>query len=338
MRIPAEMDETLRRWGIHTCAEFAALPEVAVVERLGQEGRRWQLLAQGADAQPLIVAEFPLRFEECMEQESPVELLEPLLFILNRLLEQLCARLRMHILAASEIKVTLAMQRNDSRGGEPLEHVRTLRLPEPAKEAKFLLRLVRLDLEMHPPASPVVAVRITASPTAARSRQLGLFLPLNPSPERLEITLARIQKIVGEKKVGSAVLVDTHRPNAFQQNRFVLPETWANHSDDAPAATSAMRMYRPPLPANVEFAEGKPVQLACEGVRLEILACAGPWRTKGDWWLETAWAREEWDVEVLLSQPREQLELGSGAEEETGLYRIYNDRLLDLWFVEGAYD
>ncbi len=40
LRMPAEFLETLRRWGIHTCAQFGALPEIAVVERLGQEGRR----------------------------------------------------------------------------------------------------------------------------------------------------------------------------------------------------------------------------------------------------------------------------------------------------------
>jgi hypothetical protein len=46
--MPVELLETLKRWGIHTCAEFAVLPDVAVVERLGQEGRRWQLLARGS--------------------------------------------------------------------------------------------------------------------------------------------------------------------------------------------------------------------------------------------------------------------------------------------------
>ncbi|HKW35388.1 MAG TPA: DNA polymerase Y family protein, partial [Candidatus Acidoferrum sp.] len=155
LRIPFEFVETLHRWGIHTCAEFAGLPEIAIVERLGQEGLRWWRLAQGTDAHPLIAKDFPVNFEEHMDLESHVVLLEPLLFVLNRLLEQLCARLRMHILAIGEIKVTLTLERNNSPRKEPLLHVRTIRLPVPVRDSKLLLKLLQLDLEAHPPGSAV---------------------------------------------------------------------------------------------------------------------------------------------------------------------------------------
>lgn len=345
LRIPLELEETLHRWGIRTCAEFAALPEVAVVERLGQEGLRWQKLAQGADLQPLIAREFPDQFEECMEMDAPVELLEPLLFILNRLLEQICARLRMHILVAGEIKVTLEMQRPDSRGKdshseEPLQHVRTIRLPVPARDGKFLLRLLQLDLEAHPPGAPVTRVVVQAVPAMARSRQLGLFLPLSPDPRALEITLAKIQNTVGEGCVGSPVLLDTYRPNAFRQEKFSLPEAALAHS--APKHTSmntaAMRIYRPPLRANVDIREGKPARVSCEGVQRQVLAFAGPWRTKGEWWSETAWARDEWDVQMRPLHPSMPPEKEITAEQETAVYRIYKDLHRKQWFVEGIYD
>src|SRR5207249_3288442 len=161
--IPFEFVETLRRWGVHTCKEFAALPEIAIVERLGQEGLRWWRLAQGAYAHPLIAKEFPSNFEEHLDLDSPVELLEPLLFVLNRLLEQLCARLRMHILAIGEIKVTLTLERNDSRTKEPIFHTRTIRLPVPARDSKLLLNLLQLDLEKHPPSLPVTVVHMLAT-------------------------------------------------------------------------------------------------------------------------------------------------------------------------------
>src|SRR5438094_1996054 len=164
LHIPFEFVETLRCWGVHTCKEFAALPEIAIVERLGQEGLRWWRLAQGANAHPLIAKDFPSNFEEHMDLDSPVELLEPLLFVLNRLLEQLCARLRMHILAIGEIKVTLTLERNDSRAKEPIFHIRTIRLPVPARDSKLLLKLLQLDLEKHPPSLPVTVVRMLAIP------------------------------------------------------------------------------------------------------------------------------------------------------------------------------
>jgi protein ImuB len=74
--LDAEFLETLARWGIRTCGEFAALPEVAVVERFGQKGRRWQLQARGTETRPLMAKEPELAFEECMELEFAVELLE----------------------------------------------------------------------------------------------------------------------------------------------------------------------------------------------------------------------------------------------------------------------
>ena len=338
LRIPFEFVETLQRWGIHTCAEFAGLPEIAIVERLGQEGLRWRRLAQGRDAHPLIAKDFPLNFEEHMDLESPVDLLEPLLFVLNRLLEQLCARLRMHILAIGEIKVNLTLERNDSRHKEPLFHVRTIRLPVPARDSKLLLKLLQLDLQAHPPSSPVTAVSMLAVPVKARSQQFGLFLPLSPDPERLEVTLALIQGTVGENRAGAPVLLDTHGPNGFQQARFVLPEMEEKRAVRKKQPTAVMRIYRPVLQATVEFREGKPAFLGCEGVRRQVLAFAGPWKRKGDWWSETAWTREEWDVEVRTLRPRVQPESAGNDDEETALYRVYKDLRTKRWFVEGVYD
>jgi protein ImuB len=338
LRIPCEFVETLKRWGIHTCGELAALPEIAIAERLGQEGLRWWRLAQGTDAEPLIAKDFPSNFEERMDLESPVDLLDPLLFVLNRLLDQLCVRLRLHILAMGEMKVTLTLGRNDSRKKEPLLHIRTIRLPVPARDSKLLLKILQLDLEAHPPSSPVIAVSMLAIPVKTRSQQLGLFLPLSPDPERLELTLARIQSTVGENRVGAPVLLDTHSPDSFQQSRFVLPEIRKKKSAAVGQATTAMRIYRPPLPATVEFQKGKPAFLGCEGVRRQILAFAGPWRRKGDWWSETRWAREEWDIEVRTLHPKVHAEPTDRGESETALYRVYMDLRAKRWFVEGIYD
>jgi protein ImuB len=338
LRIPFEYVETLKRWGIRTCAEFAALPKVAIVERLGQEGLHWWRLARGAEVHPLIAKEFPSNFEEHLDLDSPVELLEPLLFVLNRLLEQLCARLRMHILTIGEIKVTLTLERSDSRSKEPVIHTRSIRLPVPARDSKLLLKLLQLDLEKHPPSLPVTAVRMLTIPVKARAQQLGLFLPLSPDPERLEITLARIQSTVGENRIGAPVLLDTHSPNAFQQDRFVLPEVKEKRSPTEKQTTAAMRIFRPALPAAVEFQEGKPAFLGCEGSRRRILAFAGPWRTKGNWWSETAWARDEWDIEVRTLRPKVQQEPSQESEEETAVYRVYKDLRAKRWFVEGIYD
>ena len=101
--------ETLDRWGIRNLRALAALPEVALSERLGQEGLRLQKLARGAASRTLVPIEAPWLFEEAVELEHPLVLLEPLAFLLNRLLEQLCARLATRALATQELRLTLEL-------------------------------------------------------------------------------------------------------------------------------------------------------------------------------------------------------------------------------------
>jgi protein ImuB len=339
--LPAELLETLQRWGLRTYSEFATLPEIAVIERFGQEGKRWHQLSQGCDSKPLLPKQFPDQFEESMDLEFSVDLLEPLLFVLNRLLDQLCLRLRMHVLATTELKITLTLE-PENLADQPPVHIRNLRLPVPVNESKFLLKLLQLDLQAHPPAAPVTAIHIVAIPTRPRTRQLGLFLPLAPEPEALEVTLARIQSVVGEGRAGAPVLLDSHRPNAFEQQRFVLPEASLTCLPAEHSSKAALRLYRPALPASVQLQHDRPHTIYFDHARKPILAFAGPSRSAGEWWSETPWAREEWDILVPLARPKYQnnrpFQDSSVKPQETALYRIYRDLLSNAWFVEGIYD
>jgi protein ImuB len=101
--------ETLNRWGIRSLRALAALPEVALSERLGQQGLHLQRLARGVASRTIVPVEAPLIFEEAVELEHPIVLLEPLAFLLNRLLDQLCARLGSRALATQELRLTLEL-------------------------------------------------------------------------------------------------------------------------------------------------------------------------------------------------------------------------------------
>ena len=105
-----ELQETFWTWGIHTLQALADLPETGLIERVGQEGKRLQTLARGASQRPLIPKEPELKFEESLELELPIELLEPLTFVLARLLQPLCARLTARGLAAGTILLTLELE------------------------------------------------------------------------------------------------------------------------------------------------------------------------------------------------------------------------------------
>jgi protein ImuB len=339
----AKILETLELWGIRSFREFAALPETGVSERLGPEGVRLQKLARGESERPLLLAKPAPGFEKSIELDDPIELLEPLSFILARLLNQLCANLQAHGLAVDELRLRLKLE-------DKTEHERAIRLPFPMRDSRVFLKLLLLDIESHPPKCAIVAVSITCEPAKPRSIQNGLFQPLAPEPEKLELTLARLARLVGESNVGSPELVDTHRPGAFRIRRFIVKrgsnrrgrrgrgersrELNPQSAIRNPQSLLGFRVFRPPLRAEVEAPSGWPTRIKAQAgagrsIRGKVLRLAGPWRTSGDWWAEDGWARDEWDVAVA----------GSEASQEKGmLYRIYRDLRSDGWFVEGVYD
>src|SRR3989475_2943672 len=102
-----EIAETLALWGIRTFIDFAKLPLAGVAQRLGQEGVRLQKLAQGKSERQLILVQPPVGFEQSLELEHPIAELEPLSFILSRLLNQLCANLNAQALATNELRLRL---------------------------------------------------------------------------------------------------------------------------------------------------------------------------------------------------------------------------------------
>jgi protein ImuB len=362
----AQLLETFNRWGIRKLRDLAALPAVALSERLGQAGIRLQALARGATSRTLVPFEPPLIFEEMIELEYPLVLLEPLAFLLGRLLEQLCARLEARALATQELRLDLELQNgwqtedfstnNEVTGvsGRPSRRSfqRTLRLPVPLLDPGTFLKLLQLDLKAHPPGAPIVKIQLAAEPVRPRAAQNGLFLPPSPEPEKLELTLARIAGIVGEDKVGSLELLDTHRPEGFCMQRFA-PESFSpqrqrntekNNSyfsvqlslkiSSVPLClcgdnlVTALRIFRPPVDVAVTMQDGKPASITCtknKEMQGGILWAAGPWRSSGDWWEQEGWARDEWDIAV---------------QGETGiaLYRMVRDRLCGRWILEGTYD
>lgn len=318
-----EVYATLARWGIRRVRELAALPELGIAERLGAEGLRLRRLARGEVERKLLLLQDPDRYEDEIELEYPVELLEPLSFLLARLLNGLITRLATRALSTNELRLRLHLE---NRGA----HERTLRLPVPTLDAKALLKLMQLDLEAHPPDAPIVHVRMSAHPVKPRAAQGGLFTPAAPGPVKLELTLARIRAIVGEERAGAVELVDTHRPDSFRAAALEIRPAAPPHSRShmarpllnrpGPSACLSLRMFRPPKAARVSLMSSHPAYIAAGAIRGDVVESAGPWRTSGDWWTAEEWSRDEWDISL----------------SDGGLYRLYC--CPRGWFLEGSYD
>jgi len=437
----AEALETLERWGIRTCAALGALPVLELSERLGQEGVRLQELARGAHTRALVLAEPAETLEEEMELDDAVEDLEPLSFVLGRLLDQLCARLAARALSVAAIRVRfdlgdafekeeqvldekfsakryggkteiratgvnaadgngqsgtsaakaeLNMQANvvakatthkdslvitqaqdfsasvNCKDAEKT-YEKILNLPVPMRDSKMLLKLLRLQLQADPPSGAIVKITLGADPARPRSTQHGLFVPNSPDPEKLELTVARLAKLVGNANIGSPELMDTHRPGEFRMSKFFAQpnetrargkasrKSVADGEAVARRPATGCRIFRPRLAARVELREGCPAKIFFRGLYGRVVTASGPWRISGDWWREDAWQQEEWDLEIQFDGGGAGGSAGlaanipasvhaiapvpnAGMQMRAGLYCVYYDAVCRSWFVRGMYD
>jgi protein ImuB len=380
----AETLEILERWGVETLQALAALPVLQLSERLGQEGVRLSELARGVRQRSLVLAQASTTLAEEMELDDAVEELEPLSFLLGRLLDQLCARLDARALAVRAVRVRFELQpsfekdfqtlKEDVRKKPRVKHYKkVLTLPVPMRNSKTLLKLLRLQLQGDPPSAPIQKIYVAADAAAPRVAQNGLFVPCGPDPEKLEVTIARLGKLVGEGNLGCAELVDSHRPESFRMTRFLASresnkKTSSIRSVDIlPARYSQIthtiqgfRIVRPAEAVRVEMRDEQPARVYFRGMRGEVVTASGPWRSSGDWWQEDAWHQDEWDLEIEFSSsspagaqpacagrhrcaPSRQNPNLLDAQQlpsspQRGLYRIYYDALRQEWFLRGVYD
>ena len=307
---------TLGRWGVRTLGELAALPREGLAARLGPTGLRAHDLALGLDRDPFRAWTPPPFWEEAQGLEWEIDSLGVLAGVLETVLERLCRRLTAVSLVADSLEVRLGL----ASGGH---HARDVALAYPMSEVKPMLTLAVLDLEAHPPPAAVTRVTISAHPIRTPAGQGGLWQPPAPAPRDLVTVLARLAALVGAGNLGSPLLVDSHRSDAFTMLAFSPPSDPAQsiepRHDTAPSGPRlALRRIRPARRVEVETIGERPTRVEA---RL-VVASAGPWRASGEWWDMQAWARDEWDVV-----------LGDGA-----ICRIARDRLAGHWYLDGFYD
>jgi len=317
---------SIRRWGIRTIGEFARLPADELVSRMGKPALVWHALANGRDLRPLVPDIEDERFDAALDLEWPIEGLEPLSFVLTRLLEPLSLRLEQRDRGVAVLHVQLRLVMINS---EKATHARRLELPAPMRDVKTLRTLALLDLEAHPPPGDNVAidrVTIVIEPTPGRVLQHTLFARPHPTPEQLSTLLARLGAAMGQDRVGAPVMIDSYRPGAFEMKPFAT-----DHNDQRRAAESAknsfqkvVRRCRQPVPARVVVADNRPVKVTSDRRSFaggNVLSASGPWKTSGEWWTN-GWDRDEWDVS-----------LSDGAA-----YRVFLDRASGGWFIDAILD
>ena len=325
----------LHKWGIHTLGQLAALDKQQLGARLGPEAVRMWERANGQSNRLLKLVRPPESFEERFEFENEIETAVPLLFILRRFLEQLAVRLRAIYLIAKELTLQITFANEQV-------YERVFKIPEPTNDVDLLFRMLQTHLENFKSEYPIVAVALSAQPIKPAREQFGLFETTLRNPHQLSETLARLTALLGSERVGTPVIEETHRPDAFRMEPF----SWSSNEHPSsspslphgekgsplpegegrvrgPLATLqrvALRRFRPPLPASVLLDGDTPAHLRSAEICGKVIEQQGPYLISGNWWGEKSWARAEWDV---------QLESGD-------LVRVHEAER--TWKVDGIYD
>ncbi len=311
---PPDLATILAGWGIHTLGDLTALPKSALAQRLGPAGVALWERAAGESTRPLSLASLPREFVATLECEEPMETLEPALFILRRFVERLSLEMQTAALSAAELTLTLGLEDDTAL-------TRRIRLPEPAVQPDTRFRTLQTYLEAVRTSAALIALRLEVTPTRTAARQRDIFDGALRDPYGFAETLARVSALVGTDRVGTPILENTHRPDAF---RLIPPRPELPRDPPVsihPPIGLPLRRYRPPQPATVELDGPRPAFVWTPSLHGRVTALAGPWQSAGDWWeAGRAWRREEWDVEL----------------ESAGLYRVIHSPA--GWFVEGEYD
>jgi protein ImuB len=316
------------RWGVKTLGDLAALPAADLASRLGRPALAWQAMARGADARPLIPSLDEERFESTLELEWPIEGLEPLSFVLTRLLEPLSTRLERRDRGVAVLHVLLGLVTRE-------RHARRLELPTPMREVRALRTLALLDLEARPAEAAIDRVTIVIDPTPGRVVQHTLYTRAQPTPEQLSTLVARLGALMGQDRFGAPARVDSDRPGAFAMTPFKTDhhdqrrtrgtrgerslEDSAVSARSALNVVSALRRCRQPVPARVAVADGRPVRVTTDRRGFTggaVTHCAGPWRTSGQWWasekLEVKSQKSEVQVRISNFERRTSGAAGAG--------------------------
>jgi protein ImuB len=298
----------LHKWGIHTLGQLAALDREQLGARLGPEVIQMWERANGQSNRVLKLIRPPESFEESFEFENEIETAEPLLFMLRRFLEQLTIRLSGIYLVAKELTLRITFTNKQI-------YERIFKIPQPTKDIDLLFRMLHTHLENFKSKHAIVAVALSVQPIKPVREQFGLFETTLRNPHQLSETLARLTALLGADRVGTPVLEETHRPDAFQMEPFTW--NWASTAGNGGRSSAtpgghpkargssplhtfrpALRRFRPSVSASVLLDEDVPAHIRNTDLRGKIVGQRGPYLISGNWWDEKSWTRAEWDLQL----------------------------------------
>ncbi len=324
--------DLLRRLGVRSLGDLASLPRRDLVGRFGFVGERAHHLACGTEGELFHGRDVPADLTVTSELDPPVERVDAAAFATKRLADELHGRLTARGLACSQVVIEA-----ETETGETLRrtwrHGGTL-------SASAVADRMRWQLEGWQ-SGPISMLRLIPEHVLpANGTQLRLWGGTTATDEKAVAALARVQALLGEREVVTAVVVGGRNPST--QVCFVpwgdsreevvthLDKPWPGKLPTPSPAT----VYAKAKPAEVFDAndavvsvDGRgrvsspPASVVIDGIRQTIASWAGPWPVDERWW----------DASQHVRKARFQLATDDGHAYLVSLEKQH-------WWLEASYD
>jgi impB/mucB/samB family len=220
----------LTRFGLRRIGQVAELPMSALIARFGEEGGRLHARAHGQETEPFKARRATKRLALALPIEPPVEELEPLRFVLHRLVVGLTGQLTARGLAADRALLALELDLAFAPTGTSPRIEVEQRFPEPTADAEAVERLLFARLEREPPPAAVQRLDLELrGTTPAAGQQLPLFVPQAARTARLDWQLARLALTYGEDRVRRVAITDPEAP--LPEDRWAWQEVSLGSAD-----------------------------------------------------------------------------------------------------------
>jgi len=314
--LPVATRKSLAEWGVKDLWAFVSFTKEEVGRRLDREAvTLWEAM-KGRSCRVLRVVEEKPIFQVGMSLENRVETLAQALFVIRRLLDEVCSSLEAAGRVARSLELTWHTDSN-TKGG----HV--FSLPEATARTGPLFAMMESHLSGVRTDEALKYIGLRAIPQDPLAEQGDFFEVSAASPFSFQETVGRIHGLVGKDRVGVPVKQDSYHPDAFgidpPPTRFRAEEEKASY---ARSVGPALRRFRPSRSVRVWCRKGRPAFCKWKTHLYRIESVSGPWRMSGNWWdPQNRWAWEEWDVEW----------------EQHSFCRLSRN-VNDEWFWDGIYD
>lgn len=328
----AELVSLLRRLGLRTLGDFAALPARDVLTRFGAAGAGLHRLARGRDDRGAVSRQAPLELEQRVVFESPLETLEPITFSSRQTAERTVTELARHGLVCTEVRVVVTTE-GGWTGSRVWLHPRWFSTAD-------LVDRLYWQLQGDPAPDPVCEVRFVPE-TVESVADHGEGLWGSAPDERVQRGVARLQGMLGPEEVLAPAVQGGRGP---RQRQVLTP--WGERAVGVrPAGLPWPGSIPPPAPARVfpeprsalvTAADGRPVAVTDRGLvtgepvlftvdrmspPTQVQAWAGPWPIDELWW-DPAQARHVARFQVV------------GVDGSAWLLVVEDGR----WWCEARYD